>query len=242
MARGGGSRLEGPSGTARGPPGALDPGPVLSGCGVRAGCSPQEARPHPTLLDPHGLQTQREPGWDEAPPPAPSGWAVRVPRPRSGSPATVAPLAAAQAHPLPSGARPGARVLPRPLARASAPRHPRPGTPRRRALTLLAVLPAEPERALAEVRAPPADASAAVLTPGPLAEVPLGGTAWEQDTQSAPGAEARAGRGVGCVPAPRRRPCFGMLSPVSDRQRTGGPRTLRSRQNLRPEMPRRLGL
>lgn len=51
-------------------------------------------------------------------------------------------------------------------------------------LTLLAVLPAKPERTQTEVSVPPVDAGAPVLAPGPIAEVPLGSTAWQHRTQS----------------------------------------------------------
>lgn len=73
--------------------------------------------------------------------------------------------------------------------------------PQPQLLTVFAVLPAKPERALAEIRAPPAHAGAPVLTPGPITEVPLSSTAWKQSTWCGLGAEIRADRDTGSVTA-----------------------------------------
>ena len=93
-----------------------------------------------------------------------------------------------------------------PATRALRPRHP--------ALTVFAVLPAEAERALAEVRAPPVHAGAPILAPDPVAEVPLSSAAWRQSRNPT--------RGPSLFPDAD--PAVGPLSPVSSGQRRVGPR------------------
>ena len=93
-----------------------------------------------------------------------------------------------------------------PATRARRPRHP--------ALTVFAVLPAEAEPPLAEVRAPPVHAGAPILAPDPVAEVPLSSAAWRQSRNPT--------RGPSLFPDAD--PAVGPLSPVSSGQRRVGPR------------------
>lgn len=68
--------------------------------------------------------------------------------------------------------------LPARAAHSGATLEPRGAAPAQ--LTVLAVLPAEAQRAAAHVCVPPAHTAAPVLAPGPLAEVPLSRAAWRQ--------------------------------------------------------------
>lgn len=85
---------------------------------------------------------------------------------------------------------------------------------------MLAVLAAEPERALTEVGVPPADTRAPILTPGPLTEVPLSSAAWKHRGGNTSG--LCLGRGDRS-PFPNTDPCGGKTAPRATALRGGRP-------------------
>lgn len=182
--RRGGGQLAEPWGSEKGRGGA---GPRELPLAAQGACeethSPQEAHPGPTHSSgPHGLPTPRWSGSRKGLGPADPSW--------------VPSLCSDITHHGAPSPGPGLRPPTRLSTRTQAWGHtchgrlglPAPTAP---ALTLLAVLAAEAERALAKVRVPAADTGAPVLAPGPIAEVPLSSAAWRRSAVRG----LRAGRG-----------------------------------------------
>lgn len=165
----GSRQLEEPLGCREGAWGRWPRGTGPSGLRVPVRRHTATGRPRqapPRFSDPHGLPTSHWPCSDEG----------LCPADPSRTPSLCSNIThhGAPSSPLPTRTQAWGHTCHQRLA-APGTQHPLP-----RALTLLAVLPAEAERALTQVRVPAADTGAPVLTPGPIAEVPLSSAAWKQ--------------------------------------------------------------